>query len=149
LPVFPPAHGSHGNPRAWLERGGDRRMDSPRASDHHRAPDWRNQSRALVARSPPAILPTAKPSKSRPVKVRKRRSISGASHPPRLQIVGYGRVIVRDHRAKAEQPLTAPVRPLATGGMCYAQRMDLQAAIEGKITWAEYNRKWGGRALTL
>ncbi len=36
-----------------------------------------------------------------------------------------------------------PMRPLATGGMCYAQRMDLQAAIAGKITWAEYKRKWG------
>ena len=80
------------------------------------------------------------------MKVSKRRSISGASRP---QIVAYGRVIVRDHRAKAEQPLTAPVRPLATGGMCHAQRMDLQAAIAGKITWAEYNRKWGGRSLSL
>ena len=138
--------GSHGSPRAGAERGGGPRTDSPRASDHPRAPDWRNQSRALVARSPPAALPTVKPSKSRPVKGRKRGSISGASRP---QIVAYGRVIVRDHRAKAEQPLTAPVRPLATGGMCYAQRMDLQAAIEGKITWAEYNRKWGGRALSL
>ena len=137
---------SHGSPRAAPERGGDRRTDSPRALDHHRALDWRNESRALVARSPPVTLPTAKPSKSRPVKVRKRRSISGASRP---QIVAYGRVIVRDHRTKTEQPLTAPVRPLATGGMCHAQRMDLQAAIAGKITWAEYNRKWGGRALSL
>ena len=141
--------GSHGNPRAWPERGGDPRTDSPRALDHPRALDWRNQSRALVARSPPVTLPTVKPSKSKPVKVRKRKRISGASRPPRLQIVAYGRVIVRDHRAKAEQPLTAPVRPLATGGMCHAQRIDLQAAIEGKITWAEYARKWGGRALSL
>ena len=141
--------GSHGNLRAAPERGGDPRTDSPRALDHPRALDWRNQSRALVARSPPAALPTARPSKSKPVKVRKRRSISGASRPPRLQIVAYGHVIVRDHRAKGEQPLTAPTRPLATGGMCYAQRMDLQAAIAGKITWAEYARKWGGRALTL
>ena len=50
---------------------------------------------------------------------------------------------------EAEQPLTAPVRPVVTGGMCYAQRMDLQAAIAGKITWAEYNRTWGGRSLSL
>ncbi len=122
--------GSHG--RAWPEHGGDPRTDSPRASDHPAALDWRKQSRALAARSPPYTLPTARPSKSEPVKSRKRRSISGASRP---QIVAYGRVIVRDHRAKTEQPLTAPVRPLATGGMCYAQRMDLQAAI------AEYTRK--------
>jgi hypothetical protein len=66
-----------------------------------------------------------------------------------LQIVAYGRFIVRDQREQAEQLLTVPVRPLATGGMCYAQRIDLQAAIEGKITWAEYNRKWGGRSLSL
>jgi hypothetical protein len=117
--------------------------------DHPRALDWRNQSRALVARSPPLTVPTAKPSKSKPVKVRKPKRISGASHPPRLQIVAYGRVIVRDQRAETEQLLTAPMRPLATGGMCYAQRMDLQAAIAGKITWAEYSRKWGGRALSL
>ena len=141
--------GSTGNPRAAPERGGDPQTDSPRALDHHRAPDWRKQSRALVARSPPATLPPVKPSKSRPVKGSKAKRNSGASHPPRLQIVAYGRVIVRDHRAKAEQPLTAPMRPLATGGMCYAQRIDLQAAIAGKITWAEYNRKWGGRALSL
>ncbi len=141
--------GSHGNPRAAPERGGDRRMDSPRASDHPRAFDWRDQSRMLVARSPPVALPTVKQSKYRPVKVRKGGSISGASRPPRLPIVAYGRFIVRDHRAKAEQPLTVPMRPLATGGMCYAQRMDLQAAIAGKITWAEYSRKWGGRSLSL
>jgi Relaxase/Mobilisation nuclease domain len=134
------------NPRAWPERGGDPRTDSPRDVDHPRALDWRNQSRALVARSPPVILPTARPSKSKPVKVRKSKRISGASRP---QIVAYGRVIVRDERAKTEQTLTVPTRPMATGGMCYAQRMDLQAAIAGKITWAEYNRKWGGRALSL
>jgi hypothetical protein len=66
-----------------------------------------------------------------------------------LPIVAYGRVIVRDHRTKAEQLLTAPMRLLATGGMCHAQRIDLQAAIAGKITWVEYNRKWGGRSLSL
>jgi hypothetical protein len=117
--------------------------------DSRRALDWRDQSRALVARSPPATLPTAKPSKSKPVKIRKPKRVSGASRPLRLQIVGYGRVIVRDERAQAEQPLTAPIRPIATGGMCHAQRIDLQAAIAGKITWAEYSRKWGGRALSL
>jgi relaxase-like protein len=137
------------NSRAAPERGGDPRTDSRRALDHPRAVDWRDQSRALVARSPPVTLPTANPSKSKPVKVRKGGSISGAAHPPRLQIVAYGRVIVRRQRAKAEQPLTVPVRPLATGGMCHAQRIDLQAAIDGKITWAEYSRKWGGRALSL
>ena len=78
-----------------------------------------------------------------------RKRVSGASHPPRLQIVAYGRLIVRDQRVKAEQPLIAPLRPMATGGMGYAQRMDLQAAIADKITWAEYNRKWGGRSLSL
>ena len=66
--------GSHGNPRAAPERGGDPRTDSPRALDHPRALDWRNQSRTLVARSPPATLPTAKPSKSKPVKGSKRRT---------------------------------------------------------------------------
>jgi hypothetical protein len=134
------------NPRTEPERGGAPQRDSPRALDHPRALDWRNQSRTLVARSPPATLPTGRPSKFTPVKGRKRRSISGASRP---QIVAYGRVIVRDQRAETEQPLTVPTRPLATGGMCYAQRMDLQAAIEGKITWAEYARKWGGRSLSL
>ena len=44
----------------------------------------------------------------------KRRSISGASRPLRLPIVAYGRVIVRDQRAEAEQPLIVPMRPMAT-----------------------------------
>ena len=42
--------------------------------------------------SPPVTLPTAKPSKSKPVKSSKRKSISGASRPLRLPIVAYGRV---------------------------------------------------------
>jgi hypothetical protein len=28
--------------------------------------------------------------------------------------------------------------------MSQAQLIDLQAAMDGKITWAEYFRKWGG-----
>jgi hypothetical protein len=39
---------------------------------------------------------------------------------------------------------TMPLRPMAHGGMSLAQLADLNAAIEGKITWAEYFRKWGG-----
>jgi hypothetical protein len=30
--------------------------------------------------------------------------------------------------------------------MCLEQMIDLQAASEGKITWAAYHRKWGGGA---
>jgi hypothetical protein len=41
----------------------------------------------------------------------------------------------------ADQPM--PFRPVAHGGMSEAQRIDLEAAILGKITWAEYFRKWG------
>jgi hypothetical protein len=93
-------------------------------------------------------LPPVNPSKSKPVKVSKSKRVSGASRPPRLRIAAYGRVIGRDHKTKAEQPLTARTRPIATGGMCYAQRMDLQAAIAGKITWEEYDRKWGARSLS-
>jgi hypothetical protein len=37
-----------------------------------------------------------------------------------------------------------PARPVAHGGMSKAQLIDLQAAIDGKITWAEYYQKWGG-----
>jgi hypothetical protein len=62
--------------------------------------------------------------------------------------VVYGRFLVGDPRA-TEPLLSAPTRPVATGGMCHAQGMDLQAALEGKITWAEYNRKWGARSLSL
>ena len=39
---------------------------------------------------------------------------------------------------------TMPLRPMAHGGMSLAQLADLNAAIEGKITWAEYFHKWGG-----
>jgi hypothetical protein len=35
-------------------------------------------------------------------------------------IMAYGRFIVREQRAKTEQSLIAPLRPLATGGMSYA-----------------------------
>jgi hypothetical protein len=30
--------------------------------------------------------------------------------------------------------------------MSEAQRIDLEAAIEGKITWRQYFEKWGGNA---
>jgi hypothetical protein len=42
-----------------------------------------------------------------------------------------------------------PQRPIAHGGMSQAQLVDLIAAQEGKITWAEYFRKWGGRGPSL
>lgn len=42
-----------------------------------------------------------------------------------------------------------PQRPIAHGGMSQAQLVDLIAAQEGKITWAEYFRKWGGGGPTL
>jgi len=46
---------------------------------------------------------------------------------------------------KREQPNTfMPMRPMNTSGMCEAQRIDFEAACAGKITWAEYYRKWGG-----
>jgi hypothetical protein len=44
---------------------------------------------------------------------------------------------------------TMPHRPIAHGGMSRAQLVDLIAAMEGKITWAEYFRKWGGSAPSL
>jgi hypothetical protein len=47
--------------------------------------------------------------------------------------------------AKGELAIwTTPMRPIAHGGMSQAQLIDLHAAMEGKITWAEYFRKWGG-----
>jgi hypothetical protein len=33
--------------------------------------------------------------------------------------------------------------PLLTNAMCQAQRIDLKAARDGKITWAAYFRMWG------
>jgi hypothetical protein len=119
-----------------------------RALDHARALDWRDQ--VSLADCPiPACHLADREAVEIQVKGCERKSASGASNPPRLQIVAYGRVLVRDHRVKTEQPFIVPMRPLATGGMCHAQRMDLQAAIAGKITWAEYNRKRGGRSLSL
>jgi hypothetical protein len=41
----------------------------------------------------------------------------------------------------------APQRPVRingnTSGMCEAQRIDLLAAMEGRMTWREYFQKWG------
>lgn len=46
---------------------------------------------------------------------------------------------------KQEQQNTfIPMRPVAHGGMCEAQRIDYEAACAGRITWAEYYKKWGG-----
>jgi hypothetical protein len=47
-----------------------------------------------------------------------------------------------------KEQIFIPHRPVAHGGMSQAQRTDLKAAQEGKITWAEYYGKWG-RGLTL
>jgi hypothetical protein len=44
---------------------------------------------------------------------------------------------------------TMPQRPIAHGGMSRAQLVDLIAAMEGKITWAEYFRKWGSHGPSL
>ncbi len=46
-------------------------------------------------------------------------------------------------RLSEREMLPIPI-PRAAGGMCEAQRIDLEAAIEGKITWAQYFAKWGG-----
>jgi len=36
-----------------------------------------------------------------------------------------------------------PLRPTARSGLCEAQRTDLKAAQDGKITWAQYFALWG------
>jgi len=33
--------------------------------------------------------------------------------------------------------------------MCEAQRIDFEAACEGKITWRQYFAKWGENSLSL
>jgi hypothetical protein len=54
-------------------------------------------------------------------------------------------------KEKTSQPL-APIRPALHGnrsGMCAAQLADYIAACEGRITWAQYFKKWGGNTLTM
>jgi hypothetical protein len=46
--------------------------------------------------------------------------------------------------ARAERP-ARPISPAAAKtGMCEAQRIDFEAACDGKITWQQYFAKWGG-----
>ena len=53
------------------------------------------------------------------------------------------------HAVDERQQSTVPFRP-ASKTMCREQEIDRQAAEDGKITWAEYFRKWGrGDAPTL
>jgi hypothetical protein len=58
----------------------------------------------------------------------------------------FGITAWRQSRDEIVQPFRAP-RPAS--GMCEAQRADLIAACEGKITWPQYFAKWGNRGLTL
>lgn len=44
---------------------------------------------------------------------------------------------------KKPEHYAAPFRPATHGGMSEAQRIDYEAAYDGKITWAEYFKKWG------
>ena len=43
-----------------------------------------------------------------------------------------------------QQPSFMPMRPDEDGGKCLAQRIDIRAVRDGKMTLAEYYRKWGG-----
>ena len=47
-----------------------------------------------------------------------------------------------------ERPQPQPPAAFAAhaSGMCEAQRIDLQAALEGKITWRQYFAKWGAQS---
>lgn len=66
----------------------------------------------------------------------------------RIFPLGFG--LARFREAKDDfAKWTIPHRPIAHGGMSRAQLIDLMAAMEGKITWAEYFRKWGGNQLSL
>ncbi len=50
----------------------------------------------------------------------------------------------------ANKQQSMPLRPASYGSMCLEQIADLEAAIAGKMTWAEYSRKWGrGNAPTM
>jgi len=52
------------------------------------------------------------------------------------------RAVMRNRR----QRLATPLRPTVTrggGSMCAEQLADLAAAQDGRITWAQYFRKWG------
>jgi hypothetical protein len=52
--------------------------------------------------------------------------------------------------AHEKQPcIPGPIRSGKPGGMSEQQYRDFIAACEGRITWAEYFRKWGGKSLGL
>ena len=72
-------------------------------------------------------------------------SVSGASKSPHLVALPIGKFTrpTREEK-KDQQPTFMPMRPSENGAMSLAQRIDLKAAQDGKISWAEYYRKWGG-----
>jgi hypothetical protein len=72
---------------------------------------------------------------------------AGGSHQPSyatnaLMALSY-KTAKAAEQGKRQEDFPLPQRPIAHGGMSLAQRVDLQAAIDGKITWAEYFQKWG------
>jgi hypothetical protein len=54
---------------------------------------------------------------------------------------------VKCQQGQEQQPI--PFRPIAHGGMCEQQRIDLAAAQAGKMSWDEYYRKWSNGGLSL
>jgi Relaxase/Mobilisation nuclease domain len=66
-----------------------------------------------------------------------------ASLPAKLPPNHFPKPASEGGKEKTPPQYTAPFRPVETGGMCEAQRIDLAAAQAGKISWQEYYRKWG------
>ncbi|MDE1985771.1 MAG: hypothetical protein KGJ28_04465 [Alphaproteobacteria bacterium] len=53
---------------------------------------------------------------------------------------------VRDNETQSQEFFAQPHRP---SGICEAQRIDFNAACDGKITWYQYFVKWGRQGLSL
>ena len=67
---------------------------------------------------------------------------------PTLPPFGIFRRDIKDEKHNQQTP-SMPIRPSENGSMSLAQRIDLKAAQEGKMSWAEYFRKWGGGGPSL
>ena len=58
--------------------------------------------------------------------------------------LGRALTFVIDRIFRSEQPTYSLMsRYIQMVGMCEAQRIDLKAAIEGRITWQQYFAIWG------
>jgi hypothetical protein len=64
-----------------------------------------------------------------------------------MMAIRWGRLSDIARADRPEQPVRPLFMPSRSGGMNEEQRIDLELAMEGRITWQQYFAKWGTPSL--